>query len=53
MVDEGHRGVDVDDGVGEEALAGWWTEEGVGLHEFSRPQCPNGWADGMGGGTMA
>ena len=46
-VDEGRRGVDVDDVVGEEAPAGWRTEEGVGLHGFSRPRCTNGWADGM------
>ena len=52
-MDDGHRGVAVDDIVGEEAPAGWRTEEGVGLHGFSRPRCTNGWADGMGGGTMA
>ena len=44
-VDEGRRGVVVDDVVGEEAPAGWRTEEGVG------PRCMNGWADGMGVGN--
>ena len=34
MVDEGRRVVAVDDVVGEEALAGWRTEEGVGLRGF-------------------
>ena len=29
-MDEGRRGVAVDDVVGEEAPAGWRTEEGVG-----------------------
>ena len=53
MVDEGRRGVAVDDVVGEEALAGWRTEKGVGLHGFSRPRCTTGWADVMRGGTMA
>ena len=47
MVDEGRRGVVVDDIVGEEASSGWRTEEGVGLRQFSRPRCMNGWADGM------
>ena len=51
MVDEGRRGVAVDDVVGEEAPAGWRTEEGVGLRGFSRPRCTNGWADGMGVGN--
>ena len=47
-VDEGRRGVAVDDVVGEEAPAGWRTEQGVGFRRgFSRPQCTNGWADGM------
>ena len=47
-VDEGHRGVAVDDVVGEEAPAGWRTEQGVGFRRgFSRPRCTNGWADGM------
>ena len=46
-VDEGRRGVAVDNVIGEEALAGWRTEEGVGLRGFSRPRCKNGWADGM------
>ena len=46
-VDEGRRGVAVDDIVGEEAPAGWRTEEGVGLRGLSRPRCTNGWADGM------
>ena len=50
-VDEGRRGVAVDDVVGEEAPAGWRTEEGVGLRGFSRPRCTNGWADGMGVGN--
>ena len=30
-MDEGRRGVAVDDVVREEASAGWWTKEGVGL----------------------
>ena len=51
MIDEGHRGVVVDDVVGEEAPAGWRMEEGVGLHGFSRPRCTNGWEDGMGVGN--
>ena len=47
-VDEGRRGVAVDDVVGEEASAGWRTEQGVGFRRgLSRPQCSNGWADGM------
>src|SRR4051812_34130552 len=50
-MDEGRRGVAVDDVVGEEATAGWQTEEGVGLRGFSRPRCTNGWADGMGVGN--
>ena len=50
-VDEGRRGVAVDDVVREEAPAGWQTEEGVGLRRFSRPLCTNGWADGMGVGN--
>lgn len=41
-VDEGRRGVSVDDVVVEEAPAGWRTEEGVGLRGFSRPRCTNG-----------
>ena len=41
----------MDDVVGEEAPAGWRTEEGVGLRGFSRPRCTNGWADGMGVGN--
>ena len=41
----------MDNIVGEEAPAGWRTEEGVGLHGFSRPRCMNGWADGMGVGN--
>ena len=49
-VDEGRRGVAADDVVGEEAPAGWRMEEGVGLCGFCRPQCMNGWADGMGVG---
>ena len=50
-VDEGRRGVAVDDVVGEEAPTGWRTEEGVGLRGFSRPRCTNWWADGMGVGN--
>ena len=47
-MDEGRRGVAVDDIVGEEAPARWRTEQGVGFcHGFSRPRCTNGWADGM------
>ena len=46
-VDEGRRGVAVDDVVGEEASAGWRTEEGVGLRGFSRPRWVCGW-DGSG-----
>ena len=46
-VDEGRRGVAVDDVVGEEAPAGWRTEEGVGHHRFFWTRCTNGWADGM------
>ena len=47
-MDEGCRGVVVDDVVGEEAPAGWRTEQGVGFRRgFSRPRCTNGWADGM------
>ena len=35
MVDEGRRGVAVDDVVGEEAPAGWQMEQGVGFrHGF-------------------
>ena len=41
----------MDDVVGEEAPAGWRTEEGVGLRGFSWPWCMNGWADGMGVGN--
>ena len=51
MVDEGRRGVAVDNVIGEEALAVWRTEEGVGLHGFCRPLFTNGWADGMGVGN--
>ena len=47
-MDEGRRGVAVDDIIGEEAPAGWRTEEGVGLH-----WCTNGWAVGWEWGTMA
>ena len=47
-MDEVRQGVVVDDVVGEEAPAGWRTEQGVGLHcRFSRPRCMNGWADRM------
>ena len=42
-MDEGRRGVAVDDVVGEEALAGWRTEKGVGFRcGFLRPRCTNG-----------
>ena len=42
----------MDDVVGEEAPAGWRTEQGVGFRRgFSRPRCTNGWADGMGVGN--
>ena len=50
MVDEGRRGVAVDDVVREEAPAGWQTEEGVGLRGFCRPRYMNGWVDGIGVG---
>ena len=50
-VDEGRRGVAVDDVIREEAPVGWRMEEGVGLREFCRPRCTNGWADGMGVGN--
>ena len=47
-MDEGRRGVAVDDVVGEEAPVGWRTNQGVGFRRgFSRPRCTNGWADGM------
>ena len=47
-MDEGHNGVAVDDVVGEEALARWRAEQGVGFcRGFSWPRCTNGWADGM------
>ena len=36
-VDEGRRGVAMDDVIGEEALARWRMEDGVGLCRFSRP----------------
>ena len=52
-VDEGRRGVAVDDVVREEAPAGWRTEEGVGLRGFLRPRCMNGWENGMGVGNHA
>ena len=46
MMDEGRRGVAVDDIIGEDALTGWRTEQGVGLRRgFSL--CTNGWVDGM------
>ena len=51
MVDEGRRGVAVDDVIGEEAPAGWQMKEGVRLHRFLQPRCMNGWADGMGVGN--
>ena len=34
MVDEGRRGVDVGDVVGEEAPARWQMQDGVGLRRF-------------------
>ena len=44
MVDEGRRGVAVDDVVGEEPPARWRTEQGVGFRGgFSRPRCTNCW----------
>ena len=47
-VDEGRRGVAVDNVVGEEAPTGWRTEQGVGFRRgFSRPRCTNRWEDGM------
>ena len=47
-VDEGRRGVAVDDIIWEEAPAGWRTEQGVGFRcGFSRPRCTNWQADGM------
>ena len=46
-MDEGHRGVVVDDVVGEEAPARCRAEEGVGLRGFSRTRCTNGWAVGL------
>ena len=52
-MDEGRRGVAMDDITWEEALVGWRTEEGVGLRGFSQPRCTNGSADGIGGATMA
>ena len=49
-VDEGRRGVAVDDIVGEEAPAGWQTEQGMGFHRgFSRPWISNGEKGAMGG----
>ena len=51
MVDEGRRGVAVDDVVREEALTGWRMEEGIGLRGFCWPRCTNGRADGMGVGN--
>ena len=52
-VDEGRRGVAVDDVVGEEAPAGWRTKEGVGLHGFSRLDVRMGGRMGWELGTMA
>jgi len=40
MVDEGRRGVAVDDVIGEEALAGWQMEEGVGHNGFRYERVP-------------
>ena len=50
-MDEGRRGVAMDDVDGEEAPAGWRTKDGVGLRGFSQPWCTNGWADGIGVGN--
>ena len=52
-VDEGRRGVAVDDVVGEEALAGWRTEEGVGLAGFPGLSVEMGARMGWEWGTMA
>ena len=52
-VDEGRRGVVVDDVVGEEAPAGWQTEEGVGLRGFSCLGVRMGGRMGWEWGTMA
>ena len=41
-VDEGRRAVAVDDVVGEEAPAGWRTEEGGVERVFWRPRSTNG-----------
>ena len=47
-VDEGRRGVAMNDIVGEEAPAGWRMEQGAGFHRgFSLPRCMKGWANGM------
>ena len=46
-INEGRRGVAVDDVIGEEAPAGWRTKEDVGLRGFLWPRCTNRWADGM------
>ena len=51
-MDKRRRGVAMDDVVREVALAGWRTKEGVGLREFCRPRCTNGWADGMAVGNQ-
>ena len=51
-MDEGRRGVAVDDVIGEEAPVGWRREQGMGFRRgFLRPRCTNGWADGMGVGN--
>ena len=53
-VDEGRRGVAVDDVVGEEAPAGWRTEQGVGFRRrFSRLGVRMGGRMGWQWGTMA
>ena len=53
MVDEGRRGVAVDDVVGEDAPARWQTEEGVGLRGFPRPRVRMGGRMGWEWVTMA
>ena len=52
-MDEGRRGVAVDDVVGEEAPAGWRTEEGMGLAGFPDLGVRMGGRMGWEWGTMA
>ena len=52
-VDQGRRGVAVDDIVGEEALDGWRTEEGMGLAGFPDLGVRMGGRMGWEWGTMA